>query len=331
MIIRACDVARILAVMRLAILGTDHARADPAQPFAQGYRLDTDLSDIRVMSVKNSKIGESSGFEALSGTIGGDGMAKIEIHLHSIDTKIDLRNVLMRLSFFETFRYPTATITAVLDPKSLARLAETRHMTLQLDYVLNLHGVSAARQSRVNATLLDNDTVLIASAQPVPIALEDFNLEEGRAMLQDGAQAQILPIGTVSFSLLFRRSKSLAVARQEPSDAPVPEPNNVALETDGAFDREACVGRFEVLSRTGNIYFRPGSTELDPASVPLLETVLDIVTRCPGMRIQIAGHTNSDGPSQSNMRLSEQRARAVGLFLTKRGVPRSRIDIVGLR
>ncbi|MER9303864.1 hypothetical protein NKJ06_12875 [Mesorhizobium sp. M0293] len=38
-------------------------------------------------------------------------------------TGVDLRNVRMRFLFFETFKYPTAELTAKLDPAALADLA----------------------------------------------------------------------------------------------------------------------------------------------------------------------------------------------------------------
>ena len=87
--------------------------------------------------------------------------------------------------------------------------------------------------------------------------------------------------------------------------------------------------RFEILSRTGNIHFRSGSAVLQDESTPLLQTLLDIVQRCPDMRVQVAGHTDSDGSSAANQALSEARAKAVADWLTAQGVDTGRVRTVG--
>jgi OmpA-OmpF porin, OOP family len=84
-----------------------------------------------------------------------------------------------------------------------------------------------------------------------------------------------------------------------------------------------------VISTTGAIYFRTGSAELDPRSDPLLDSVADIASRCPGVRIEIAGYTDSIGSPESNLRLSDNRARSVADFLIRRGVGPSRITARG--
>ena len=38
---------------------------------------------------------------------------------------------------------------------------------------------------------------------------------------------------------------------------------------------------------------------------------MDIIQRCPGLRILISGHTDSDGSNASNQVLSEKRAKSV--------------------
>ncbi|MEO0830013.1 MAG: OmpA family protein, partial [Pseudomonadota bacterium] len=77
--------------------------------------------------------------------------------------------------------------------------------------------------------------------------------------------------------------------------------------------------------RTGNIYFGSGSARLDEASRPLLETLADVVARCPNLLVEVAGHTDSDGSEISNRRLSEERARAVAGFLVETGIEADRL------
>ena len=102
-----------------------------------------------------------------------------------------------------------------------------------------------------------------------------------------------------------------------------------ALETRGVVSREECAGRFEILSRTGSIYFKTGSAQIDAGSEPLLETVLDIAKRCPALDIVVEGHTDSVGSDVTNQILSEARARSVAMYLSERGVGPQRLRAVG--
>lgn len=92
---------------------------------------------------------------------------------------------------------------------------------------------------------------------------------------------------------------------------------------------EACLGRFEILSKTGNIFFPSGSTRLDDKSIPLLENLYDIVNRCPSFRLEIAGHTDSVGSDQQNQTISERRAASVVTWLRDKGIPTDRMISVG--
>ncbi len=300
-----------------------------ANPFASGWTLDSDASELRVLSIKKQVVAESSQFATFGGTIAEDGAVEIRILLDSIDTKIDLRNVRMRFLFFETFKFPEAVITARLTPDMIAGLGQTRRKAVDLAYTIDLHGVQVNRTDRVMVTLLDDNRVAIATTNPIILSVADFDLAEGLQKLMEAASVDIVPIGTVSFDVLFARN---GVATATASTVVLPQstaPATAALETQGNFDTAACIGRFEILSRTGNIFFRSGSADLDPESLPLLRNVVDIVGRCPGMKLEVAGHTDSDGDASANQRLSEARAGAVSSYLTQNGIEAARISTVG--
>ncbi len=293
-----------------------------AQPFEGGWRLDPTVSTLSFQSVKNGSIVESSEFAAFSGGIDGSGQARISIELNSVDTKIDLRNVRMRFLFFETFKFPTATVSARIDPASVAELPERRRMRVPVDYTLDLHGVAKELDAETIVTLISDDMVSVASAAPIPIAVEMFDLEEGRRKLEDAANVTIVPSGSVTFDFVFRRGAPDFAA-------PAPKPEATAVERTGDLNAEECAGRFEILSRTGAVYFRSGSDEIDIQSAPFLETVVDIANRCRSLKILIAGHTDSSGSAARNQTLSEARAAAVRDYLTSRGLAPSRLRAVG--
>ena len=152
---------------------------------------------------------------------------------------------------------------------------------------------------------------------------KDFNLTQGVAKLEDAAKVEILPAGIVNFDFTFRRNGG-------PAAPQAPAPKTVTQETAGNFDSDACLGRFEILSRAGNINFAAGRAVLTQDSRTILLDIADIIKRCPRMNIQVQGHTDSDGKATSNMRLSRLRAQAVVAFLTSNGASWERLKAVGL-
>jgi outer membrane protein OmpA-like peptidoglycan-associated protein/polyisoprenoid-binding protein YceI len=293
-------------------------------PFAPGWQLDPAASALRFQSVKNGDKVELSEFATFSGTIAPDGTAEIRVAMDSVDTGIDLRNVRMRFLFFETFLFPEAVITATIDPAIIDQVRTSRRMTLDMPVTLTLHGVTRDLVAPVSVTLITDDLVAVTSSGPILIPAADFGLAEGIAKLEEAANVDIVPSGTVTFDFLFARSGIPSTPAEDPPAAEAAT-TSAALEPQGAFDAEACLGRFEILSRSGNIYFRSGSATLDPASEPLLATLLDIVNRCPGMKIEVGGHTDSDGSEAENLRLSDRRALAVAEWLVAQGADRTRL------
>ncbi len=304
----------------------------PAQQaaFGDGWVLQGDASALQFQSIKNGSAIETSSFATMTGAIDPNGDASLKILLDSVDTKVDLRNVRMRFLFFETFQYPEATVTTRIDPSLIADLPQVKRKTVTLPFTLVLHGVTKSLEAELALTLVGNDLVAVSTVEPVPLAVADFNLAEGLQKLEDAANVTIVPSTTVSFDLIFSKvaGSDVPVATAEIS-TPIAQPAAVALEAEGDFSLEACVGRFEILSRTGSINFRPASAQLDGASAPLLDAVAQIVTRCPDLTIQIAGHTDSYGSDAANQILSERRAQSVVDYLAARDVSPSRLIAVG--
>lgn len=80
-----------------------------------------------------------------------------------------------------------------------------------------------------------------------------------------------------------------------------------------------------VLSRQ-KIIFTPGSAEIDAKAGPVMTQLAEILRRCEGVRMEIAGYTDAQGSEEGNRALSQARAEAVLLALQGR-----RVDIAPLR
>ncbi|NNE86626.1 MAG: OmpA family protein [Silicimonas sp.] len=291
-------------------------------PFESGWSLNQEGSSLNFLSVKKGTLMELSSFASLDGTIDENGEATFEIALDSVDTKVDLRNVRMRFLMFETFVYPKATVTAKITPAMIASLPSNGFTTINLPFTLDLHGIKQEMAADVQVSLAGSDQVSISTIAPIVIKVADFNLENGLQKLMEAADVTIVPTTAVTFSVTFNRNKESA--NQVVASA-VANPRATALEPEGYFSEEACKGRFEILSRSGNIYFEKASADLKAESFPLLRDVAFIVSKCPGMTIQVAGYTDSRGKSGYNKWLSEMRSKAVVDSLVGLGLPSNRL------
>ncbi len=86
------------------------------------------------------------------------------------------------------------------------------------------------------------------------------------------------------------------------------------------------VGKEVVLK---NVFFDTDSYQLLPQSKAELDRLAGLLTDNPGMCIEIAGHTDSQGSDAHNLELSLNRARAVYEYLTAKGIDPSRLSYKG--
>ncbi|HEY1862080.1 MAG TPA: OmpA family protein [Roseiarcus sp.] len=295
---------------------------------ASPWTLDPASSSLKYQSVKKITVIETNQIRNLSGTIQPDGAASVLIDLNSVETGIDIRNVRMRFLFFETFKYPMATVSAHVDPAAFADLPTKRRLKLKLPFTLDLHGFVKELQADVVVTMISDTMVSVASDGPIEIKAEDFGLGPAIEKLERaGDVTNIVPIGSVSFDFVF-----VTGAKSPTAPTPAAAASNGPIVTDAAkksYTAEECHNRFDVISRTGAIYFKSGSADLDPASRPLLTVALDAIVKCPALKVEIAGYTDSDGAAEENVKLSQRRAEAVVAYLKSDGVAADRLFAKG--
>ena len=78
-----------------------------------------------------------------------------------------------------------------------------------------------------------------------------------------------------------------------------------------------------------NVVFDSGSAELTPTATATLDKVADAMGRYPLPRVQVEGHTDSNGPRAANQTLSQARAESVVAYLVEAGVDPARLTAVG--
>ena len=106
----------------------------------------------------------------------------------------------------------------------------------------------------------------------------------------------------------------------------------VVVEADGSvvvdFELRPALQEGQVLSFS-NIYFDVGSATIKPESYAVLDQITEMLKENEGARVQIAGHTDSDGSASYNQNLSEQRAASVFQYLVNHGIAASRLETIG--
>lgn len=83
---------------------------------------------------------------------------------------------------------------------------------------------------------------------------------------------------------------------------------------------QECAGRLNAVLAANKIVFAPGSAEIASGSRAALDALAEVMRGCPPLRLEIAGHTDSQGSDAGNLRLSQARADAVLAALVGRRV-----------
>lgn len=93
-------------------------------------------------------------------------------------------------------------------------------------------------------------------------------------------------------------------------------------------DAKGCEIKPRAISLSG-IYFRHDSAELKDESIAVLNATAQTLKANPGVSVEIAGHTDSQGDAGYNQNLSDRRANAVRDYLISQGVNGSRLTAAG--
>ena len=93
-----------------------------------------------------------------------------------------------------------------------------------------------------------------------------------------------------------------------------------------AVNADKCQTLMRDALKQNTILFDSGKATISADSYGLLDGLIYTAHRCPDSRIQIAGHTDSDGDNATNQLLSERRAGAVVDYLIAAGLDQDRLE-----
>ncbi|TCM83498.1 OmpA family protein [Rhodovulum steppense] len=134
--------------------------------------------------------------------------------------------------------------------------------------------------------------------------------------MDDTAQARVARL--LSDRLGEGQSFEIDITYVEPEETP-----------DGRPTPEACVARIGEIIAEEKITFSPGSIRIEGAAVRVVDQIAEVLRSCPDARIEIGGHTDSQGRAALNERLSRERAEAVLTALMARRVLTSNLTARG--
>ncbi len=154
-----------------------------------GFKLNSQLSHISIITTKNSKISEVSEFKSISGSISSTNYLSVSIDLTSLETNIPIRNQRISQYLFETSLYPKAEIHTQLKQSDLSK--GTHEITFDVD----LHGLSGIMTAEFRVFEESNKKIITLN-KPLIINANMFALEKGITTLKNIAKLQ-----NISFSV----------------------------------------------------------------------------------------------------------------------------------
>ncbi len=140
--------------------------------------------------------------------------------------------------------------------------------------------------------------------------------------LVDGFYSFVLPIGIVYE--IDAKKENFVTVEHEPVDL-------FAVYESDSIKRDILLSPIEVGQRVSlnNIYFDFDKATLRSESKPQLDNVVEFLKENKKVKIELDGHTCSIGKEDYNQKLSEDRARAVLLYLLENGIKEKRLSSFG--
>lgn len=169
---------------------------------ADSWTLNADSSHIAFGSVKKDTVGEVHSFESMSGTVGADGAAKIEIDLSSVQTLIDIRNERMVEHVFKNA--PTATLNAQIDMAEVAALTVGASTVVDATGNIDLAGNALELDAELFVLRISDTQVMVSTNDMIMLSTADMGLTEGIDKLMELAKLPgITRVSPVTLRLVF--------------------------------------------------------------------------------------------------------------------------------
>ncbi|MGL4395555.1 MAG: OmpA family protein [Hyphomicrobium sp.] len=190
--------------------------------------------------------------------------------------------------------------------------------------------LAAAERLFPRSRPVDQMSVRAAPIEPWNVmalrALEQLaRLERGEAAIA-GQQLTVTGIAADEQTAADVRQR---ITRDLPKGFAARDDITVARRMEAISEATKCEALLRETAASGTIQFSRAKANLTAESARTLYELAEVANACPSFRIEIAGHTDSEGTDERNQRLSNRRAQSVVGFLTRAGVDKNRLTAVG--
>ena len=177
-----------------------------------------------------------------------------------------------------------------------------------------------------------------------PVIEEDLQTRTAEALITDGyhwsgvsAEEQTIRLTGVAPSSeardnaeeIARNIYGVSFVDNQLTLAAAPEEPKATEPTVLSEEGQACQDRYDALLADRTIRFATSSATIANSSFALLDDLAAVAADCPAYSVDVEGHTDSDGPADSNQSLSERRAGSVMNALVERGVLAESLKSIG--
>jgi polyisoprenoid-binding protein YceI len=152
---------------------------------ATQWQINNNESQINFVSTKKVNIAEVHQFDNISGNVSESGEFSLAIDLASVNTGIEIRNNRMKEFLFNVADFPKAMITAELPTGAISQMATGETQPLSVDGFFDLHGNKQEMTFDVLVTKVTESELLVVSAHPIILSVDDYKLAQGVEKLRE--------------------------------------------------------------------------------------------------------------------------------------------------
>lgn len=170
-------------------------------------------------------------------------------------------------------------------------------------------------------------------AENAAAAVEGITSVENNLVLLEPAVVSALEDAGVTGATAIGRGTAIAVSGTVDSEVDRLPALTAAAAVPGVteiIDDRLNVGVTAELNALPQVRFATASADILPASLADLDAAADLLAAAGDIRIEIQGYTDSVGPADGNLRLSQARAEAVRTYLIDAGVDPGVLSATGL-